>query len=253
MFKLIAILFLSIIAFAKEIPCDKIIDNGIIKICYNNIAKGANYVDYVVSGKNVNLYNIKKRPRFYRDKHINKKNSTTANDYINTTDSLTHKIYFDRGHMAPDADFDYSKKTLLKVYTMANIVPQRSELNKYAWKKIEERERQLAIRENRVNVRSGALYENYNLYLDKRDFSDIIKDRERKYHKDYSDTYLKKQYKKYLKYKKRLKKKHILIPTKLYKIISYNNKKECYFFDNIKNKLISNSCIALDNYLSNEK
>jgi len=249
MSKLLLFLLVSTIAFANNFQCDKIINNGILNICYSYTVKGPLYVDYNVSANNVDRYNIKKRPRFYKDKHINKKYSVSPNDYINVTDSKTMRLSFDRGHMAPDADFDYSKQSLLKVYTMANISPQRSIVNRITWKKIEEKERSIARKYGKITVRTGSLYEDKDLFLVKKSFQKIIENRERKYHKKYSEKYLKKQYKKYLKYKKSLYKKHILIPTKLYKIIRYDNKKSCYLVDNIGNDIVSNNCSYVLNYI----
>jgi len=77
--------------------------------------KGAKYVAYTLYGDKVNSVNIKKRMGFYTEKNIPAKYRSKNKDY-------THSGY-DRGHLANDASFDYSKKSLRKTYSMANIIP----------------------------------------------------------------------------------------------------------------------------------
>jgi len=232
----------------KNIHCDKLIKNDILNICYNYSAKSANYVEYTVKKDSVNSVNIKKRPRFYRDKHIPKLFSVSPSDYIYATDSKTEYLTFDRSHLAPDADFDYSRKSLLKVYTMANIVAMRDRVNRYTWENLEERERELAAISD-TKVISGAIYEDKDLYLVKKNISEIIKIKQHKLKRELSLFEKIKLRKKYKKYNKTLKRKHILIPTKLYKIISLDKHKECYLLDNIKDKILSKNCDFVWSYI----
>jgi endonuclease G len=124
--------------------CDKIIDKRVIKICYSYKYKGAFAVWYELDGSLVNKINIKKRPRFYSEKNIPIKYRSKYKDY-------THSG-FDRGHLANDAGFDYNKKVLSKVYTMANIVPQYPNVNRHQWVKAEKYERKVAYNLGSVNV-----------------------------------------------------------------------------------------------------
>jgi len=253
MYKIFLLILISIKLFSLElkIECDQVINNGVINICYNYSAKSPNYVKYKLSPKSNTKQSIKKRPRFYRDKHIPKKYSVSPNDYIYVTDSKTKKLNFDRSHLAPDADFDYDYKTLLKVYTMANIVAMRSEVNRGIWLEKEERERSLVSKYNNLNIISGALYEDNDLFLVKKDISEIIKLKEKRYHRKLSNKEIEKITKKYKKYDRKLRKKHILIPTKLFKIIKGRNFQECYLVDNLKNKLISDKCNVVLNIIEN--
>jgi len=112
--------------------------------------KGAKYVSYALDGKLVNKLNIKKRPSFYTEKNLKKKYRSYRRDY-------TYSKY-ERGHLAPDASFDYDKKILRKIYTMANIIPQAPKVNKYTWKKAEILERSVASRLGSANVLNGVIY-----------------------------------------------------------------------------------------------
>lgn len=58
------------------------------------------------------------------------------------TGSATDEDYkrsgFDRGHLAPSADFRWSFRALDESYFYSNIAPQRKELNRGCWKALEE-------------------------------------------------------------------------------------------------------------------
>jgi len=147
--------------FINKKNCDQILDKGYYQICYDYRAKGAKYVAYTLDGSKVNAGNIKKRPRFYPDKAIPKKYRTTSSDYTK------NEFHADRGHLAPDASFDWSKKSLKSVYTMANIIPQYRSINRRTWVKSEKYERQVASKLGVVTVINGILYGDYRHRLRK--------------------------------------------------------------------------------------
>lgn len=90
--------------------CDQIIDKEVFKICYSYEHKGALAVWYELNENLVNKNNIKERPEFYSEKNIPIQYRTKSQDYINSG--------FDRGHLAPDANFDYDIKAQAKTYTL---------------------------------------------------------------------------------------------------------------------------------------
>lgn len=51
---------------------------------------------------------------------------------------------FDRGHMAPAADFNFDRGALEETYSFTNICPQRPTLNRGRWAEIEAEVRRLA-------------------------------------------------------------------------------------------------------------
>ncbi|MCG3705802.1 DNA/RNA non-specific endonuclease [Aliarcobacter butzleri] len=124
--------------------CDQIIDKQVFKICYSYKYKGALAVWYELDGNLVNKNNIKNRPDFYSEKNIPIQYRAKSQDYINSG--------FDRGHLAPDANFDYDLKTQVKTYSMANIVPQYPTLNRKAWIKAEKYERLIASKLKTITV-----------------------------------------------------------------------------------------------------
>jgi endonuclease G len=70
---------------------------------------------------------------FYIDKTIKTSNNE---DYLNNV--------YDKGHLAPAADFNCDRATLKKTFTYLNCALQYDKLNKGVWKSLEERERVLA-------------------------------------------------------------------------------------------------------------
>ena len=124
--------------------CDQIIDKQVFKICYSYKYKGSLAVWYELDGNLVNKNNIKNRPDFYSEKNIPIEYRTKSQDYVNSG--------FDRGHLAPDANFDYDPKIQIKTYTMANIVPQYPTLNRNAWIKAERYERLIASKLKTITV-----------------------------------------------------------------------------------------------------
>ena len=155
---ILIILFFSIITlqavnlsdYINKYNCNQIIDKQIYTICYDYKMKGARYVAYTLDGNKVNLVNIKKRPRFYTEKTIPKRYRSYSRDYLHSG--------YDRGHLANDADFDYSKKLVQKTYSMANIIPQAPKVNQKTWIKAEKLERKIAVALGTVNVINGVLY-----------------------------------------------------------------------------------------------
>ncbi|MFT3679698.1 MAG: DNA/RNA non-specific endonuclease [Ferruginibacter sp.] len=65
---------------------------------------------------------------------------------------------YDRGHLAPSADFRYSKKALSESYLYSNMSPQKAELNRGRWAEMEDAVRQYVVRNNvQLYVVSGGV------------------------------------------------------------------------------------------------
>ena len=163
-----ALLFFTHLATATEISdfinkrnCDQVLDKRYYQICYDYKAKGARYVGYVLDGDKVSEGNIKKRPRFYPDKEIPAQYRTTSSDYTK------NEFHADRGHLAPDASFDWSPQSLKSVYSMANIIPQYNKINQKTWSKAERHERMIAAKLGEVLVINGVEYGDYSQRLNK--------------------------------------------------------------------------------------
>lgn len=74
---------------------------------------------------------------------------------IHTSDNRDYEANeWDKGHMAPAASFNCNRDMLFSTFTYINSSPQHQSLNRGVWKKLEVRERELAIKgEVRVFIR----------------------------------------------------------------------------------------------------
>jgi len=130
--------------FITNEKCDQIINKDFLTICYDYNLKAAIAVKYTLQGDLVNEVNIEKRPYFKTEKSIPKAYRAIYSDY-------THSG-FDRGHIAPDAAFDWSQESLDATYSLANIMPQARKVNRYTWTKAERYARYVSVQRGSVNV-----------------------------------------------------------------------------------------------------
>jgi len=199
-------------SFSGDLSCDQTINKDVIQICYNYQVKGPLVSYYTLTAKQVNENNIKKRPRFYKEKNLAGSKRTTYADYTHGTsvrDIEAGRVqHYDRGHLAPDASFDYNQKALNKVYTMANIIPQVDIVNRKTWIKAEKYER-LAANSSDVKVWNLVEYNDLSNYLVKLPIKQV----------DISKWNLGKKYG-YINKAKVLQNKKIVVPSGFYKIIS---------------------------------
>ncbi len=124
--------------------CNQIIDKEFFEICYDYRLKVAKAVSYTLEGDLVNELNIKERPKFYEEEIIDEQYRAKFNDYTNSG--------YDRGHLAPDASFDWSEESLKATYSLANIIPQIPEVNQKTWVKVEKYARDKAVELGEINV-----------------------------------------------------------------------------------------------------
>jgi len=73
---------------------------------------------------------------FYTDKNVH---TSDAKDYVDNV--------YDKGHMAPAADFNCTKEMLYKTFSYVNCALQNQYLNRGVWKMLEVQERVWAINE----------------------------------------------------------------------------------------------------------
>ncbi len=65
---------------------------------------------------------------------------------------------YDRGHMAPAGDMKWNAETMRESFLMTNICPQAGDLNRGAWKKLEEKCRQRAVADSAVVIVCGPIF-----------------------------------------------------------------------------------------------
>src|SRR5690606_12436904 len=78
-----------------------------------------------------------------------------------TTGSATLADYrgsgFDRGHLAPAADFKFSKVAMSETFYMTNMSPQKPGFNRGVWNKLEALVRNWAIEDEKLYIVTGGV------------------------------------------------------------------------------------------------
>ena len=65
---------------------------------------------------------------------------------------------YDRGHMAPAADFKRSKEAMSETFLLSNMAPQRPKLNEITWSHLENEVRTLTKKHGSIWIFTGPLY-----------------------------------------------------------------------------------------------
>ena len=88
--------------------------------------------------------------KFHEDKKISTGSAVTS-DYTGTG--------YDRGHLAPAADLEWSVESMEDSFLMSNMTPQAPQLNRGIWKKLEEQVRKWADKFGELVVIAGPVLE----------------------------------------------------------------------------------------------
>lgn len=65
---------------------------------------------------------------------------------------------YDRGHMVPANDMKWSEEAMNDCFYMTNICPQDHDLNNGAWKTLEKKEQDWALRDGKLYIIAGPIY-----------------------------------------------------------------------------------------------
>jgi len=68
------------------------------------------------------------------------------------------KSGYDKGHMAPAADFKSSQTAMAETFQFANAIPQAPHSNRHTWKQLEDSTREVAYRRGEIYVISGPIF-----------------------------------------------------------------------------------------------
>jgi len=153
------LLFRISIVFACDLPGHfefVVSNNGEILYsgCYDAINSGPHIIEYVLTKERAEATGTKRPSIMFsqnRDGGILQK-LLEDNGY-----SLPHhndytRSGYDRGHMAPNADFNDTYENASFTFFIANIWPQTPELNRVTWLKTENETRKLASQYQSVKV-----------------------------------------------------------------------------------------------------
>ncbi|MCH2022788.1 MAG: DNA/RNA non-specific endonuclease [Saprospiraceae bacterium] len=106
---------------------DELVEHGAMILSYNERHEQANWVSHIIIPA-VNKGNLPRTNDFRKDSLV-KSGTAVKSDYWYSG--------FDRGHLAPSADFRWSPRAISESYVYSNISPQRPEFNREIWAKLE--------------------------------------------------------------------------------------------------------------------
>ena len=133
--------------FLQPIKCDKVLHKTAFDICYFCKYKHPLAVAYTLKGDLVKKKISRKGLSFRPDYNLPTKCRSYSKDYSGTG--------YDRGHLASNASFDYNRAIQKQTFLMSNIAPQKPQLNRKYWAKVEKFTRYLAVKYKQVEVVTG--------------------------------------------------------------------------------------------------
>lgn len=125
---------------------DAVVEHQFYTLAYNEKTEQANWIAYSLSADNLKNAQFKRKDNFKSDPDVSTE-SASPTDYA--------KSGYDRGHLAPAADFTWTEDGLDESFYMSNISPQLPGFNRGIWKKLEEQVRTWAKNNHKLYIVTG--------------------------------------------------------------------------------------------------
>jgi len=129
----------------------KILIHNLFTVRFNLKTQLADWVAYKLTPHLVWGY-LKERRQWQIDPLLKKEESLEDKDYRGAS-----QFHYDRGHFAPLGSFKGSALAY-EVQYLTNVVPQKRELNRGIWKRLEEKIRSYVKKGYEVKVLTGSIY-----------------------------------------------------------------------------------------------
>lgn len=124
----------------------QLINHSAYKLSYNKDYKVPNWVFYELLREELNG-EAERSNKFRPDPFISSLESASLKDY--------QKSGYDRGHIAPAADFNWNSEAKDESFFLSNMCPQTPSFNRGIWKRLEEQVRDWAARDSAICVVAG--------------------------------------------------------------------------------------------------
>jgi len=134
----------------EPVKTDQVLKRRGYSLGYAYDRKAALWVAYILTEGSVSV-DVGRYSNFFPDKDIPEKHRARLDDFVNTG--------FDKGHQAPSASIDFSKRANRETFALSNITLQAQKLNRQAWSKLEELERTWTKTKGKVYVVTGPIYD----------------------------------------------------------------------------------------------
>ncbi len=136
------------IGIPRHTKDEVIINHSAMSLCYDEKYEQAKWVVHIVTPDII--YGNASRSNNFRVDSLIKTGSAEEEDYFlkHLKPDSTYEYDgsgYDRGHLAPSADFRWSKKAVSESFYYSNMSPQRDKLNRERWADLENTIRQYVI------------------------------------------------------------------------------------------------------------
>lgn len=119
---------------------EELVEHEAMSLVYDEKHEQAKWVAHVIV-PDVTTGNAARSNDFREDPKVKTGTAVEVDYFLKETDAEGNTKYdgfgFDRGHLAPSADFRWSKKALSESYFYSNMSPQRPEFNREGWGELE--------------------------------------------------------------------------------------------------------------------
>lgn len=123
-----------------------IIERPYYTLRYNEEHEQALWVAYKLSADSLAQEKFERKDDFRKDPRV-RTGSAELSDYKGSG--------YDRGHLAPAADFSYDEFALSQTFYMSNMSPQAPSFNRGVWKRLEDQVRKWSIENTEIYVVTG--------------------------------------------------------------------------------------------------
>ena len=142
---------LAQVGLPETASCDEVIYHTAFALVYDESHEQAKWVAHLLLPDVAT--GTEGRTNDFRPDPLIKTGSAVDEDYARKTKTAegktkTEGFGFDRGHLAPSADFRYSKKALSESYYYSNMSPQTPGLNRGRWADLEDAMRATCVSKN---------------------------------------------------------------------------------------------------------
>lgn len=126
---------------------DQLVQHQFYSASYSTKHKNPEWVAYELTSSRLRSPEVERRGSFKSDPAFS--GEAKSSDYT--------KSGYDRGHLAPAHDMNFSEKAMEESFYMTNVSPQNPDFNRGIWKKLENRVREWGEKEGRLYIVTGPI------------------------------------------------------------------------------------------------
>ncbi|MFD1733858.1 DNA/RNA non-specific endonuclease [Deinococcus malanensis] len=122
-----------------------------ISVLYDAKARIPRAVLEVLSARKISGEATRDDDEFREDERLPESAQARPQDY--------RRSGYDRGHLAPAADFKHSEEAMASSFLLSNVAPQQAQFNRNAWAGLESATRECALNQRQLSVVTGTIGE----------------------------------------------------------------------------------------------